>query len=75
MPLGGQESQGVAPGAPENQNLVGLLLLQLCEQDPDLAGLAGGGGARGQGEAPTHRVCSLGRYWNADLPTNWIGLS
>lgn len=23
----------------------------------------------------TYRVCSFGRYWNADLPTNWIGLS
>ena len=43
MPLGVQESQGGAPGAPENQNLVRWLLLQLREQDPDSAGLAGGG--------------------------------
>lgn len=24
---------------------------------------------------PTHSVCSLGRCWNADRPTDWIGLS
>lgn len=27
------------------------------------------------GEDKTYSVCSLGRHWNADLPTNWIGLS
>ena len=28
-----------------------------------------------EGAGATHRVCSFGRCWNADLPTDWIGLS
>lgn len=33
-------------------------------------------GAAGTEErGPTYSVCSFGRYWNADLPTDWIGLS
>lgn len=30
---------------------------------------------RGRASVPTHSVWSLGRHWNADLPTDWMGLS
>lgn len=30
---------------------------------------------QGRASVPTHSVWSLGRHWNADLPTDWMGLS